>query len=144
MNGKDFIVSAQNDSASGMVGDGALLPAGAEVFAAGGQSTIGSTSRYGETRLRPSPFTAGRWCAGAKVLDGFTMDDTLEPDYRFQFAQLTDHPTMDLHLRVSEHKAEALLWLNGARYRMIGVRDEEPGAPGRPTPTDRADEGRPR
>jgi hypothetical protein len=40
---------------------------------------------------------------------------------------------MDLHLRVSEHKAEALVWLNGARYRMIGVRDEEPDAPGRPT-----------
>jgi hypothetical protein len=41
---------------------------------------------------------------------------------------------MDFHLRVSEHKAEALLWLNGARYRMIGVRDEEPDAPDRDSP----------
>ena len=37
------------------------------------------------------------------------MDHTLEPDYHFQFEQLTNHPTMDLHLRVGEHKAEALL-----------------------------------
>jgi hypothetical protein len=65
----------------------------------------------------------------------FVMDNSLEPDYRFQFEQLTDHPTMDFHLRVSEHKTEALLWLNGARYRMIGVRDEEPDAPNRDNPS---------
>lgn len=59
------------------------------------------------------------------------MDRTLEPDHHFQLAELTDRPTMDLHLRVSEQKVEALLWLGGARYRLIGARDEEPDAPGR-------------
>jgi hypothetical protein len=71
----------------------------------------------------------------------FVMDDSLEPAYRFQFEQLTDHPTMDFHLRVREHKTEALLWLNGARYRMIGVRDEEPDAPNRDSPSRGAESG---
>lgn len=57
------------------------------------------------------------------------MDRTLEPDVRFQLEQLTEHPTMDLHVRVSEHKVEALLWLDGRRYRLLGVRDEEPTRP---------------
>jgi hypothetical protein len=61
----------------------------------------------------------------------FVMDNSLEPDYHFQFEQLTDHPTTDFHLRAGEHKTEELLWLNGARYRMIGVRDVEPDAPNR-------------
>jgi hypothetical protein len=71
----------------------------------------------------------------------FVMDNSLEPDYRFQLEQLTDHPTMDFHLRVSEHKAEALLWLKGARYRMIGVRDEEPDAPDRDNHSQGAERG---
>jgi hypothetical protein len=48
---------------------------------------------------------------------------------------------MDFHLRVSEHKAEALLWLKGARYRMIGVRDEEPDAPDRDNHSQGAERG---
>jgi hypothetical protein len=56
------------------------------------------------------------------------MDETYARDHRFQFEQLTDHPTMDLHLRLTETKAEAVLWLAGRRYRMLGVRDEEPDA----------------
>jgi hypothetical protein len=67
------------------------------------------------------------------------MDHTLAGDYRFQFEQLTDHPTMDFHLRVTESKAEALLWLDGRRYRMLGVRDEEPDA--RSTAADRERNG---
>jgi hypothetical protein len=56
------------------------------------------------------------------------MDHRLARDYKFQFEQLTEHPTMDFHLRVTETKAEALVWIDGRRYRMLGVRDEEPEA----------------
>jgi hypothetical protein len=59
------------------------------------------------------------------------MDDTLQGDHQFQLDALTHDPTMDLHVRVTEHKAEALLWLNGRRYRLLGVRDEEPSAASR-------------
>jgi hypothetical protein len=57
------------------------------------------------------------------------MDHNLETDAKFQLQQLTEQPTMDFHLRVTEHKAEALLWLDGRRYRLLGARDEEPDAP---------------
>jgi hypothetical protein len=60
------------------------------------------------------------------------MDETLARDAQFQLSELTEHPTMDLHVRVSEHKVEALLWLDGRRYRLLGVRDEEPDAPDEP------------
>jgi hypothetical protein len=54
------------------------------------------------------------------------MDKSLEGDYQFQLEQLTEFPTMDFHMRVTEQKVEALLWLDGRRYRLLGVRDEEP------------------
>lgn len=56
------------------------------------------------------------------------MDETLGRDAQFQLSELTERPTMDLHLRVTEQKVEALLWLDGRRYRLLGVRDEEPDA----------------
>jgi hypothetical protein len=59
------------------------------------------------------------------------MDDKLQDDHQFQLDELTHRPTMDVHVRVTEHKAEALLWLNGRRYRLLGVRDEEPDAASR-------------
>jgi hypothetical protein len=80
-------------------------------------------------------------------------DDTVPPhggphgrdiarDYRFQFEQLTDHPTMDFHLRLTETKAEAVLWIAGRRYRMLGVRDEEPDASDTATPMPRSQDER--
>jgi hypothetical protein len=59
------------------------------------------------------------------------MDRTFRAACEYQLDQLIDHPTMNVNLRRTDPEAEALLWLNGARCRMIGVRDEEPHARGR-------------
>ncbi|MEW1687381.1 hypothetical protein ACIQOF_27520 [Streptomyces sp. NPDC091265] len=54
------------------------------------------------------------------------MDDELEHDTERKLRTLTDHPDMDLHLRLEEHRIEGYIWLQGRRYRVMGVRDEEP------------------
>ncbi len=53
------------------------------------------------------------------------MDDSLQPDNEHKLRQLTDHPDMDMHLRIEEHRIEGFLWSGGRRYRLVGVRDEE-------------------
>jgi hypothetical protein len=62
------------------------------------------------------------------------MDSSLDRDHRYQLQELVHEPTLDLHIRVSENKVEALLWADGKRYRLLGVRDEEPAADGRDEP----------
>ncbi|MEU0381478.1 hypothetical protein [Streptomyces cyaneofuscatus] len=39
---------------------------------------------------------------------------------------MTDQPDMDLHLRLEEHRIEGYIWVQGRRYRIMGIRDEEP------------------
>jgi hypothetical protein len=56
------------------------------------------------------------------------MDPSIERDHSFQLERLLDNPTIDFHLRATEQKVEALLWLDGRRYRLLGVRDEEPAS----------------
>ncbi|MEV7046537.1 hypothetical protein [Amycolatopsis sp. NPDC051061] len=61
------------------------------------------------------------------------MDPRLREDTERKLDQLTDHPDMDLHLRIQEHRLEGYAWCNGRRYRIMGVRDEEEDVP---TPAD--------
>jgi hypothetical protein len=56
------------------------------------------------------------------------MDEHVERDTAQKLEQLTEHPDIDLHLRIQEHRIEGLAWCQGRRYRLIGVRDEEPDA----------------
>ncbi|MEU4674514.1 hypothetical protein AB0F91_42795 [Amycolatopsis sp. NPDC023774] len=56
------------------------------------------------------------------------MDPRLREDTERKLDQLTDHPDMDLHLRIQEHRLEGYAWCNGRRYRIMGVRDEEDAA----------------
>ncbi|MEW1614147.1 MULTISPECIES: hypothetical protein [unclassified Streptomyces] len=54
------------------------------------------------------------------------MDEELEQDTRRKLHKLTDQPDMDLHLRLEEHRIEGYIWVQGRRYRIMGIRDEEP------------------
>jgi hypothetical protein len=53
------------------------------------------------------------------------MDPRLRADTERKLDRITDHPDMDLHLRIQEHRLEGYAWCDGRRYRIIGVRDEE-------------------
>jgi hypothetical protein len=57
------------------------------------------------------------------------MDESLWPDSERKLQALTDTPDLDLHVRVEEHRLEGYAWWQGRRYRLMGVRDEEPAAP---------------
>jgi|GraSoiStandDraft_4_1057263.scaffolds.fasta_scaffold2048955_1 hypothetical protein len=54
-----------------------------------------------------------------------TMDHQLEADTSRKLERLTEHPDLDLHLRIQEHRLEGYAWSDGRRFRIIGVRDEE-------------------
>jgi hypothetical protein len=53
------------------------------------------------------------------------VDHHLEADTRRKLEDLTERPTMDLHLRIEEHRLEGYVWSEGRRFRILGVRDEE-------------------
>jgi len=53
------------------------------------------------------------------------MDHSLESDNQEKLRQLSDHPDLDLHLRIQDHRIEGFIWSDGRRYRLLGVRDEE-------------------
>ncbi|MFF2721291.1 hypothetical protein [Streptomyces sp. NPDC058011] len=53
------------------------------------------------------------------------MDEKLERDSHSKLQKLTEQPDMDLHLRLEEHRIEGYIWLQGRRYRIMGIRDEE-------------------
>ena len=53
------------------------------------------------------------------------MDENLEQDTTKKLKDLTEHPDIDLHLRIQDHRLEGFAWCQGRRYRIIGVRDEE-------------------
>jgi hypothetical protein len=40
-------------------------------------------------------------------------------------ARWNQHPDLDLHLRIQEHRLEGYGWCDGRRLRILGVRDEE-------------------
>jgi hypothetical protein len=54
------------------------------------------------------------------------MDENLEQDTARKLEELTENPDIDLHLRIQDHRLEGFAWCQGRRYRLIGVRDEEP------------------
>jgi hypothetical protein len=54
------------------------------------------------------------------------MDEKLRSDVDKKTEDLTEHPDIDLHLRIQEHRIEGYAWCNGLRYHLLGVRDEEP------------------
>jgi hypothetical protein len=54
------------------------------------------------------------------------MDINLKRDAALKLEQLTEHPDIDLHLRIQDHRIEGIAWCQGRRYRLLGVRDEEP------------------
>ncbi|MEV6905207.1 hypothetical protein [Amycolatopsis sp. NPDC051372] len=43
------------------------------------------------------------------------MDPRLREDTERKLDQLTDHPDMDLHLRIQEHRLDGYAWCNGRR-----------------------------
>ena len=53
------------------------------------------------------------------------MDRRLEADTNRKLERLTEHPDLDLHLRIQEHRLEGYAWSEGRRFRILGVRDEE-------------------
>jgi len=53
------------------------------------------------------------------------MDRRLEADTHRKLERLTEHPDLDLHLRIQEHRLEGYAWCEGRRFRILGVRDEE-------------------
>jgi hypothetical protein len=53
------------------------------------------------------------------------VDENLEQDTTKKLKDLTEHPDIDLHLRIQDHRLEGFAWCQGRRYRLIGVRDEE-------------------
>jgi hypothetical protein len=56
------------------------------------------------------------------------MDESLRQDSERKLRALTETPDLDLHVRVQEHRLEGYAWLNGRRYRLMGIRDEEEAA----------------
>ena len=54
------------------------------------------------------------------------MDINLKRDAARKLEQLTESPDIDLHLRVEDHHIEGIAWCQGRRYRLLGVRDDEP------------------
>lgn len=54
------------------------------------------------------------------------MDINLKRDAARKLEQLTEHPDIDLHLRIQDHRIEGIVWCQGRRYRLLGVRDDEP------------------
>jgi hypothetical protein len=53
------------------------------------------------------------------------MDRNLERDSAKKLDELTEHPDIDLHLRIQDQRIEGFAWCEGRRYRLIGIRDEE-------------------
>jgi hypothetical protein len=53
------------------------------------------------------------------------MDHSLGSDNEEKIRALADHPDIDLHLRIQDHRVEGFVWSEGRRYRLLGVRDEE-------------------
>lgn len=53
------------------------------------------------------------------------MDEKLERDSHSKLQKLTEQPDMDLHLRLEEHRIEGYIWLQGRRYRIMGIRDRD-------------------
>lgn len=54
------------------------------------------------------------------------MDEHLANDHEEKLHELTEHPDLDVHLRIEAHRIEGFVWSDGRRYRLVGVRDEEP------------------
>jgi hypothetical protein len=52
------------------------------------------------------------------------MDMNLKRDAARELEQLTEHPDIDLHLRIQDHRIEGIAWCQGRRYRLLGVRDD--------------------
>jgi hypothetical protein len=53
------------------------------------------------------------------------MDPKLQQDTNLKLHELTERPDLDLHVRIQEHRLEGYAWIDGKRYRLMGIRDEE-------------------
>jgi hypothetical protein len=53
------------------------------------------------------------------------MDPQLYKDSNRKLDRITEHPDLDLHLRIQDHRLEGYVWSEGRRFRIMGVRDEE-------------------
>ena len=63
------------------------------------------------------------------------MDLTIEPGHQAELRRLSDHPDLDLHLRIRSDRVEGFVWSDGRRYAVLGVRDEEDDDDRRPPPS---------
>ena len=64
------------------------------------------------------------------------MDAQLYSDTHHKLDRITEHPDLDLHLRIQEHRLEGYVWSAGRRFRIMGIRDEEDCNPvANPEPT---------